>query len=46
MKTVIDIKSVEDHYEIYVEGKFYCSCDKNELSKTIQEIDENYKNND
>lgn len=44
MKTVIDIKVVDEHYEVYVKGKFYCSCDKNELSEIIYEIEQLLKN--
>ena len=41
---MIDIKVVDEHYEIYVKGEFYCSCDKGELSKTISEIEQLLKN--
>lgn len=44
MKTVIDVKTVGEHYEIYVYGKFYCSCDRNELSETLNEIEQLLKN--
>lgn len=44
MKTVIDVKSVDGHYEIYVYGKFYCSCDMNELKETLAEVEQYLKN--
>lgn len=29
---------VNGHYNIYVDGKFYCSCDVSELYETEEEI--------
>ena len=29
-----------DHYEIYVDGKFRCSCNENELKEELKEIKE------
>lgn len=34
----IEIKKIKEHYEIYVNGKFTCSCDINELTETLEEI--------
>lgn len=36
----IRTKFVIDHYEIYVDDKFYCSCDVGELSDIIKEIED------
>lgn len=44
MKTIIDVKNINGHYEIYVKGKFYCSCDVNELKETLAEIEQLLKN--
>lgn len=37
----IEVIRKYDHYEIYVDGKFKCSCDLNELKETIKEIEKN-----
>ena len=34
----IDVRAVKGHYEIYINGVFYCSCD------TKDEVDEELKN--
>ena len=34
----IEVKKVKEHYEIYVNGKFNCSCDINELTEALKEI--------
>ena len=37
----VDVRKVREHYEVYVDGKFYCSCDN------LREVDEelnNYEN--
>lgn len=39
----IKTKRVMDHYEIYVDDKFYCTCDTNELTPTIRSIEEEYE---
>lgn len=36
---MIEIKKVREHYEIYVNGEFKCSCDINELSETISDLE-------
>lgn len=36
----IEIKKVMEHYEIYVDGKFNISCDANELTETIKQVEE------
>lgn len=46
MKTEIEVKNVKGHYEIYVHGVFRCSCDPNELTETLQEIEEEIKENE
>lgn len=46
MKTVIDVKTVDEHYEVYVKGKFYCSCEFGELTEIMEEINEMLKNDD
>lgn len=35
----IDVKKVLEHYEIYLNGVFYCSCDVGELNSVFNEID-------
>ena len=39
MKTEIEVKQVKGHFEVYVKGKFYCTCDPEELSETLEEIE-------
>jgi len=36
---MLDIRKVKEHYEIYVQGKFVCSCDLNELEETLDELE-------
>lgn len=43
MKTEIEVKNIKGHYEIYVHGEFYVSCDPDELSKTLKEVEEELK---
>lgn len=42
MENRYDVKNVNGHYEIYINGKFYCSADTvseaaNEIDKIIRE---------
>ena len=39
MDRTIEVKRKPTHYEIYVDGKFYCSCDFGELNKELEEIE-------
>jgi hypothetical protein len=39
----IEVKKVNGHYEIYINGKFNCSCDCNELTETLNEITKEQK---
>lgn len=41
MEKRIDVKRVKEHFEIFVDGIFECSCDVGELSETIEEIEKN-----
>lgn len=34
----VDVQKVREHYEVYVDGKFYCSADN------LWEVDEELKN--
>lgn len=34
----IDIHKAHEHYEVYIQGKFYCSADT--LEEAIEEIEE------
>ena len=34
----LDIRKVKEHYEIYKDGKFVCSCDIGELTETLEEL--------
>lgn len=33
-----EVRKVKEHYEIYLDDKFVCSCDVGELSKTLEEL--------
>ncbi len=33
------VRRVKEHYEIYVNGTFVCSCDVNELDETLEEME-------
>ena len=33
----VEIKKVQEHYELYVNHTFMCSCDTNELNSSIAE---------
>lgn len=33
----VEIKRVQEHYELYINQTFMCSCDTNELSSSIAE---------
>ena len=37
--TTITYKRTPTHYEIYVDGKFYSTCDFNELRNEMEEIE-------
>lgn len=34
----LDIRKVKEHYEIYIDGEFECSCDIGELRETLDEL--------
>lgn len=34
----------DEHYEIYVDGMFECSCDAGELTETLQEVEKTLRN--
>jgi len=36
---MLEVCKVKEHYEIYVGGKFVCSCDLNELDETLAELE-------
>lgn len=38
MDRTIEVKRKPTHYEIYVNGEFYCSCDFVELKEELEEI--------
>ena len=39
--SIIDVRKVREHYEIYIDGQFYCACDdRDEVNEEIA----NYKN--
>lgn len=40
----IKYKNVNGHYEIYVDGFFHSSCDTDELSTTLNDIEVELKN--
>lgn len=35
---MLEVCKVKEHYEVYLDGRFVCSCDSNELSETLKEI--------
>ena len=35
---MIDVVPVKEHYEIYLNGEFVCSCDVGELRETLDEL--------
>ena len=35
---MLDVRKVKEHYEIYLDGKFVCSCDIGELTETLEEL--------
>ena len=39
MDRIIEVKRKPTHYEIYVNGEFYCSCDFGELNEELEEIE-------
>ena len=39
MDRTIEVKRKPTHYEIYVNGIFYSSCDFNELKEELEEIE-------
>lgn len=36
----MEVRNVMDHYEIYRDGAFVCSCDANELDEVLEEMGE------
>ena len=40
----ITYRNVDGHYEIFIDGKFECSCDSSELTMTLKEIEKNLRN--
>lgn len=44
MDHTIKPKNVDEHYEIYVDGVFECSCDAGELTETIKEVEKSLRN--
>lgn len=34
----VEVKKVQEHYELYVNQTFMCSCDTNELNSSITEV--------
>ena len=40
----IKAKNVDDHYEIYIDGEFECSCDVGELTETLDKVEKSLKN--
>lgn len=38
---MIEVEKVKEHYEIYVDEEFYCSCDIGELRDTLEQIKNN-----
>lgn len=34
----MEVRNVNGHYEIYMDGAFVCSCDANELKEVVEEM--------
>lgn len=43
-KLGISYENVDDHYVIYVCGRFECSCDAGELTETLDKVERSLKN--
>lgn len=39
----ISYEQVDEHYEIYVNGEFECSCDTGEIAETLLEVEKSLK---
>ena len=37
---IMEVRNVNGHYEIYLDGAFVCSCDANELREVVEEMGE------
>lgn len=37
-----EVQKIKEHYEIYLDGNFVCSCDTNELRETLADIYSKY----
>lgn len=42
MSNVLYVKKVKEHYEIFLNNKFYCSCDLNEIKSELKNIKKMY----
>lgn len=40
----ISYDECDEHYEVYVDGLFECSCDAGELTETLAEVEKKLKN--
>lgn len=36
----MEVRNINGHYEIYLDGVFVCSCDANELNEVVEEMRE------
>lgn len=43
-ENTIDIKSKDGHYEFYVNGKLYRTCDPSEYNETLAEVEQELEN--
>lgn len=34
----MEVRNINGHYEIYMDGSFVCSCDANELDEVLEEV--------
>lgn len=34
----MEVRNINGHYEIYLDGAFVCSCDANELDEVLEEV--------
>ena len=39
MKAAIELKQTHGHYEVYWYGSFYCTCDPDEVTAVLAELE-------
>lgn len=41
---ILSVKKVMEHYELFLDNEFYCSCDINEVDDEIKKVKKIYCN--